>query len=229
MKDNLLDGYGVDMVMCIDVTCAMSPIIGKINEYARSIYGKFVKAMEEEGKSVCRFRIRVIGFRDFKFDAKPIVDSGKFFLLPDDNKEFECFVRVLQAEGGGDTPESSLEAIALALKSKWTNECSRQRHIILVLTDAPAHSLGCGSDSVHYPDGMPVDLAELGRWWDEGVPNGSYKPESGRLVVFAPEFYPWNEMVLWNQYWHAPCRAGSGLIDLEFEEIIDLLAGVVLS
>ena len=119
--------------------------------------------------------------------------------------------------------ESGLEAIAMAMKSDWTNEGFRQRHIILVFTDAPSHPLGFGSKSVHYPDGIPVDLAELERWWELGVPNGSYNPRIGRLVVFAPNAYPWNEMMSFERYWHVPSKAGVDVDEIELDLALSCL------
>lgn len=40
IKDNLMDGYGVDMVICIDVTGSMAPIIEKVKENALAFYEK---------------------------------------------------------------------------------------------------------------------------------------------------------------------------------------------
>ena len=215
--------YCVDIVVCIDLTNSMQNYIEEVKESALSFPVKFVEAMEQNGHDIGQLRVKVIGFRDFGSDSEPIVDSGEFFVLPDENKEFECFVRDLQVNTGGDIPESGLEAIALAMKSDWTTEGNRQRHMILVFTDAPAHPLGFGSESANYPDGLPVDLAELGRWWNEGIPNGAYNPRCGRLVVFAPDAYPWIDMQTWNRYWHAPSKPEMYIDDIDIEEVIDVL------
>ena len=224
MQGSLIGDYYVDIVMCIDLTKSMYDYIEEVKKKVIVFPELYMDTMEAVGRNVSQFRVRVIGFRDFGFSSEPIVDSGKFFLLPEENIEFECFVRDLQVDTGGDIPESGLEAIALALKSDWTNE-GRHRHIILLFTDAPAHPLCFGSDSVHYPEDMPSDLEELRRWWGNGVPNGSFKPNSGRLMVFAPEVYPWKDMLVWNRYWYVPLEAGLTVDGEIIADAIDLLVG----
>ena len=64
------------------------------------------------------------------------------------------FVNGLIAEGGGDAPESGLEAVALAMNSPWTTAGDRRRQVIVVWTDQPAHPLD--------PSVVPADLAVPG-------------------------------------------------------------------
>ena len=229
LQGNAVGDYCVDLVMCIDATMSMAPILEEVKENAISFYGKFVEAMEEAGKDVEKLRIRVIAFRDFKADDEPIVDSANFFDLPDESEAFESFVRGIEPSGGGDVPENALEAIALAVKSEWTTQGDKQRHVILVFTDAPAHELGKLAGESSYPEGMPADLATLGSWW-EGVDQsavGTYKRKFGRMVVFAPEAYPWTEMRAWNRYWFVPSKAGLGLEEVDMNEAMDVLVGSI--
>ena len=218
--------YNVDIVMCIDGTGSMSPIIEEVKENALSFYKKFIDAMEEEDKTVDAVRVKVIVFRDYGADAKPMEES-KFFVLPDEDAEFNAFVKGIEAIGGGDIPENALEAIALALKSDWTVGGTKQRHAILVFSDAPALELSARAGVPGYPVGMPKDLAELGSWW-EGTSQemGSpYNPKYGRLVCFVPNAYPWTDIQTWNRYWPAFSAAGKGLDDVDIQAAIDLLVG----
>lgn len=217
--------YNVDIVMCIDKTGSMSPIINKVKENALSFYQKFVDGMEEADKSVDQLRIKVIAFGDFQ-DADPIKESA-FFTLPDQNDDFRAFVNGIEATEGGDIPENALEAIALALKSDWTTGGSRRRHAILVFSDAPALPLGARKDCANYPAGMPADLAELGAWWEgtDQTMGSTYQPKAGRLVAFVPNAEPWTEIQTWNRYWPAFSNAGDGLSDVDIQSAIDLLVG----
>ena len=133
--------YYVDIVMCIDATGSMKPIIEEVKGNALSFYQKFVEAMDENDKSVSQLRIKVIVFRDYGCDPEPMVEST-FYTLPEQNEEFKSFVNSIEPSGGGDVPENALEAIALALKSDWTTGGARRRHAILVFSDAPAIPLG---------------------------------------------------------------------------------------
>lgn len=226
MTGQQMGAYYVDIVMCIDATGSMAPIIDEVKSNALSFYQKFVDAMEESDKDVAQLRIKVISFRDYGVDAEPMVESP-FFTLPDQNDQFRSSVNSIEAIGGGDAAENALEAIALALKSEWTSGGSKRRHAILVFTDAPALSLGERSGSPKYPSGLPADLAKLGAWW-EGTDQSlisAYQPKAGRLVAFVPNAEPWTEMQAWNRYWPAFSAAGTGLRDVDIQSAIDLLVG----
>ena len=97
--------YNVDIVMCIDATGSMSPIIEEVKANAISFYEQFVNCMEEADKDVAQLRIKVIAFRDYGCDSEPMIQS-EFFVLPDQNEDFRSFVDSIKATGGGDGPEN---------------------------------------------------------------------------------------------------------------------------
>ena len=218
--------YNVDIVMCIDATGSMSPILNEVKDNALSFYQKFVDAMEEADKSIDQLRIKVIAFRDYGVDSEPMTES-EFFNLPEQNDEFKACVNGIDATGGGDTPENALEAIALALKSDWTTSGAKRRHAIPVFTDAPALALGERKDSPNYPSAMPENLAQLGAWWEgtDQTLSSTYQPKAGRLVAFVPNAEPWTELQVCNRYWPAFSKAGTGLSDVDIQSAIDLLVG----
>ena len=218
--------YCVDIVMCIDATGSMAPIINEVKDNALSFYQRFIDSMEENDKDVAELRIKVIVFRDYICDAEPMVESP-FFTLPDQNAAFKSFVSSIEACGGGDEPENALEAIAIALKSKWTTSGSKRRHAILVFSDAPALALGERSDCPNYPTDLPKSIAQLGAWW-EGTDQSlgsTYQPKAGRLVAFVPNAEPWTDLQAWNRYWPAFSPAGTGLADVDIQSAIDLMVG----
>ena len=218
--------YCVDIVMCIDGTGRMAPIIGEVKKNAMSFYQRFIDSMEENDKEISELRIKVIVFRDYGCDPEPMTES-EFFVLPEQNAEFESFVMGIEACGGGDGPENALEAIALALKSNWTTLGAKRRHAILVFSDAPALALGDRATCANYPEDMPKSLAELGAWW-EGTDQSlasTYQRKAGRLVAFVPNAEPWTELQAWNRYWPAFSPAGTGLPDVDIQSAIDLMVG----
>ena len=223
---NQMGEYYVDIVMCIDATGSMAPIIGEVKDNAISFYQRFIDAMEENDKDVAQLRIKVISFRDYGCDDEPMAVSD-FFTLPDQNDEFRAFVNGIEAKGGGDGPENALEAIALALKSDWTTGGSRRRHAVLVFSDAPALALGERAGSASYPEGMPADIAQLGSWWEgtDQTLTSTYQAKAGRLVAFVPNAEPWTELQAWNRYWPAFSPAGTGLPDVDIQSAIDLMVG----
>ena len=227
-----LQGHGdyyIDIALCIDASENMSPIIGKVKANARSFCEKLVESIEDCGESVAQLRIKVIAFRDYGFDPEPMKESA-FFLLPDQNEDFESFLRSIKATGGGDGPENALEAIALALKSDWTTGGSRRRHYILVFTDAPALPLGERASAASYPEGMPKDLAQLGAWWEcnDQTLTSTYQKKAGRLVAFVPNASPWVDMQGWNRYWPVFSeKAGAGCSEVDIQEAIAVLVGSI--
>ncbi len=97
--------------------------------------------MAKKGKAISQLRLKVIAFRDFGDDASNAVEETGFLHLPSQARDFEDFVRGIDATGGGDIPESGLEALALAINSPWETGLDRRRHVIVMFTDAPAHPL----------------------------------------------------------------------------------------
>lgn len=193
--------YNVDLVMCIDGTGSMGHIIKEVKNNALTFYQKFVLAMEAESKSVQQLRVKVILFRDLGVDSEAMVES-KFFTLGEEGEDeaFHSFVESIEAVGGGDIPENSLEALALAINSDWVTTGSVRRHVIHMYTDAPALKLGEKSSSPNYPAGMPADLAELREWWD----GQRMEARAKRLQIFAPDTEPWSDVATWDNTFHVP-------------------------
>ena len=72
-------------------------------------------------------------------EGEASIFATDFFMLPDQGgARSRAFVSQLTAGGGGDEPESALEALALAIKSPWERSMDKRRHIVVVCTDASA-------------------------------------------------------------------------------------------
>lgn len=215
--------YYVDIVLCIDCTGSMSPVIDEVKSNALKFLPALEKKMEEKLKRIDRLRVRVIGFRDFYCDKEAVVATPSFIDLRTDAKSFDSFVRGLAASGGGDEPENGLEAIALAIRSPWNPDQQKGRRIVVVWTDASAHPLEkAASRPSGYPDGMPNNMDELTELWE------SLKPSTRRLLLYAPDCAPWNMIgASWGQTIHFPSTAGNGLEELEFNAILDAIANSV--
>ncbi|WP_173158114.1 vWA domain-containing protein [Phytohabitans suffuscus] len=222
-------GYAVDLVICIDVTASMTSIIETVKQGALTFHARLAKAMALKEKPVGSLRIRVVAFRDFKADRTDPVQVGGFWQLPAEVDAFRAFVSGLRASGGGDEPESGLEALALAIDSKWDREAERRRHVIVLFTDAPAHPLGVGSDARHYPPGMPEDLDALWARWGQGRSQSALMDANAkRLLIFAPDRDPWTGIAgSWSNTLHQPSKAGTGLSAVELDDVIAVIAGSV--
>ncbi|WUI02893.1 VWA domain-containing protein [Spirillospora sp. NBC_00431] len=219
--------YAVDIVLCIDVTDSMWPVLDAVKKSAMSFHQRLDAAMAEKGKAVSQLRLRVIAFRDFGDHAESAIEQTGFLVFPDQASEFDTFVRGLLPLGGGDVPESGLEALALAIASPWERGLDRRRHIIVMFTDAPAHPLGDPrSRAAHtYPPEVPATMDDLfERWGYASSTTATMENSAKRLVLFAPDCEPWADLVEeWNQTLLFPSAAGAGLEEFEMGEIINTI------
>lgn len=199
--------YAVDIVLCIDVTASMGPVLEQVKKSALGFH---------------------IAFRDFADDPDDALETTDFLTFPDQEGEYEDFVRRLEPSGGGDIPESGLEALALAIRSPWETGLDRRRHVVVLFTDAPAHPLGdpdaCSVPG--YPADIPRSLDDLFEEWGYARSQTARMDNSAkRLVLFTPDEEPWSEIAEeWNLTMHFPSRAGEGLEELEMDEIVNTIA-----
>jgi hypothetical protein len=220
--------YNVDIVFCIDVTGSMHDILELVKKNALRFYPDLQNALDLKDKNVEALRIKVIAFRDFYVDGDGALETTDFIDLKNNPETFNSFVHSLRPDGGGDEPENGLEALALAMKSEWAKDGDRQRHIIVVYSDASTHPLETGSSGTHiyYPKGMPKDFNELTDWWDgqSYMSNRSAK----RLIIFAPDSNAWTEIAThWENTVHYPSRAGEGLGDIDYQTILSAIVNSI--
>jgi hypothetical protein len=218
--------YAVDIVFCIDVTGSMTPIIDQVKENALRFYDDVQSNLTAKGKNVDQLRVRVIAFRDFAADGAAALDESPFFTLPDDRADFSAFVSGLVAEGGGDAPESGLEAVALAIDSPWTTSGDRRRQVIVVWTDQPAQSLDPSALPSDIAARVPRDFSALTDAWEDE--QGRMGSSSKRLILFAPDGPGWSDISgVWENVVHNPSQAGGGLSEVDYGTIIDSIGNSV--
>jgi hypothetical protein len=220
--------YAVDIVMCIDTTASMNPVLDAVKNSSLRFHQRLDRMMASKGKEISQLRLRVVAFRDFGDNPANAIEQTEFLRLPQQAAELEQFVGQLRATGGGDVPESGLEALALAVNSPWERGLDRRRHVIVMFTDAPAHPLGTvGAAARNYPQDIPRDMAGLFEQWGYARSQTAVMEQSAkRLVLFAPEEEPWKEAIgeEWDLTLHFPSRAGEGLEEFEMDEIIETIA-----
>jgi len=215
----LVDNYTVDLVLCIDATGSMVPLIRSVKKMALKLHEDIVEKCEDMEKHVEELRVKVISFRDYYIDEFPMTET-EFFQLPEQNANYENAVNQIRADAGGDEPESSLEALYFAMTSEWQHQAPKRRQVIVMFTDASAHPLEKNPKPPKYPKDMPTSFAELYNYWDEIM-----HPTFKRLVIFAPDVSPWD---LINQDWeyviHHTAKAGEGLQEHEYNTIVEIIA-----
>lgn len=233
----------------IDATGSMATesLIDKVKDNARNFYSKVEEALKEQNKTIGVFRAKIIAFRDYYCDGNEAMMESEFFTLPEQSAEFEKYLEGIEATGGGDAPESSLEALALAMKSDFTPREQGQgcpRHIISLFTDSSAHpfqndfneyssnedkSNNASSKNPIYPKDMLKSLEELKNAWYGKNENGyaMVEKDAKRLLLFTPksECYPWNdfEASLPNCAL-CPVQENGGFDDLDMQVVLSLIA-----
>ena len=218
--------YAVDIVFCIDVTGSMTPIIDQVKANALRFYDDVQANLTAKGKNVDQLRVRVIGFRDFAADGAAALDESPFFTLPDERASFSEFVNGLVAEGGGDAPESGLEAVALAIDSPWTTTGDRRRQVIVVWTDQPAQQLDASVLPPDIASRVPADFSALTDAWEDE--QGRMGSSSKRLILFAPDGPGWSDIsAVWENVVHHPSQGGGGLSEVDYGTIVDSIGNSV--
>lgn len=222
-------GYAVDLVFVIDITGSMTPVIESVKAGARTFHDRLLQVMGAKDKYVSSLRLRVVAYRDYLDNAVDGLFHTPFFRLPDEQHHFDAYVGGLHADGGGDEPESGLEALAVACLSDWERGLDRRRHVVVLFTDASAHPLEAASARAiaGYPTGLPRTFDELTDMWDD--PQGAVMEFAAkRLLLYAPDVYPWNVIsASWDNVLHFPSKAGAGLNEVQFSQIVDAIAGSV--
>ena len=218
--------YAVDIVFCIDVTGSMTPIIDAVKANALRFYDDVRQNLLAKGKNVDELRVRVVAFRDFSADGEAALQESPFFELPAEQGHFRDFVAGLIAEGGGDDPESGLEAVALAMNSPWTTRGDRRRQVIVVWTDQPAQQLGSAALPADLQARVPADFSALTDLWEDN--QGPLGSSSKRLILFAPDGPGWSDISgVWENVLHHPSQAGGGLSDVDYGTIVDSIGNSV--
>ena len=162
--------YPIDLVFCIDATGSMRHVLDMVKHNATRLHEDIQHAMEKKHRNISKMRIRVIAFRDYLTDGDQAMMASDFFTLPEQTRQFYDCVNGITAQGGGDIPEDGMEALAYAIRSDWTREGIKRRHIIVVWSDAPTHTLGHAKIAPWYPEGMglySVSVLQIriyGRW-----------------------------------------------------------------
>ena len=222
-------GYAVDIVFVVDITGSMTPVLETVKAGAMSFHDRLVETMAAKDKFVSSLRLRVVAYRDYYDNPSDALFHTPFFRLPDEQMHYNTYVGALAADGGGDEPESGLEALAVAFASDWERGMDRRRHVVVLFTDASAHPLEAshGRYVPGYPTDMPNTFDALTDQWDD--PQGTVMEYAAkRLLMYAPDVYPWNVIsAYWDNVLHYPSAAGQGLNEVEFGQIIDAIAGSV--
>jgi hypothetical protein len=215
--------YAVDIVFCVDCTGSMGPYLDAVKATAKGFHGMLAARMGVKNKAIRQLRTALVAYRDLIHDGPDAIKATRFFLLPDESAAFDQAVSGLRAEGGGDDPESGLEALAVAIASNWDRSPNlKRRHVIVLCTDAPAHPLGRAPMAPIAGRPAPRSLEELQARWGDAADDGDMDFNAKRLLVFAPDADPWAEVHerFENCIW-VPSQAGEGMRETDMDYVVE--------
>jgi hypothetical protein len=202
-----------DLVFCVDSTGSMSPCIDALKaELLRFITE--LEAPPEQGLLSIQWRMRFLGFRDlFDSSAPPWINADQPMVSTP--AEARAQLAALNAQGGGDEPESTLDAIwQAAASTDWRRPCNR---IVILFSDATAHP------TLH-PD--TVGSGAVGDDVDAVVQ--ALVANNCRLHAWAPRCPVWDRLSCAPRVVYTPMTdAGSGFSSLDFSELMRSLRKTV--
>jgi hypothetical protein len=134
----------VDIVFLLDVTGSMQPCIDALKTNISTFIDTLTTKNANNENPVKDWRAKAVGFRDFEADATPYEDNP----FVRDASALKAQLNGLKADGGGDEPESLLDALfkVSSMDQSEDNSTSedankwRHRHqaarVVVVFTDA---------------------------------------------------------------------------------------------
>jgi len=117
----------VDVLFVLDVTGSMDKEIAGVRRGIQDFVSEFSSQNMDA-------RVGLIAFRDRLAGEEPQILSFSGQAFTSDTDSFSREVGKLQASGGGDDPESSLDAVVLAAQQPLRENAEK---VILLITDAP--------------------------------------------------------------------------------------------
>lgn len=219
--------YGVSIRFVMDATGSMTPILDLVKRDLLSFPTRLSSALAAKGKTVGKLLVGVDVYRDVYVDGDDAFASSPFYDMATEQAALQTFVDGIRPINGGDEPENGLEGVGNALNAKWPTDMAKQRHVVVVYTDASAHPLEKGAASStqrNYPPNMPKSFGELTDRWSAQ----SMDRHAKRLILFAPDAYPWTDMAThWENTVHYASRAGEGLSEIDSQTILDAIVNSI--
>jgi hypothetical protein len=134
-----------DIVFLLDATGSMAPCIHAVKQNVKAFVTAMTTPNPNGGTVVKDWRAKVVGYRDLDYtDCPPYVDNPFVTSI----QELEGQLDALKADGGGDEPETLLEALYVLANMPATKgddpprgdawrPVGGARRFVVVFTDAP--------------------------------------------------------------------------------------------
>jgi Mg-chelatase subunit ChlD len=118
-----------DILFVLDTTSSMQGEIDAIRDAIISVVAAIEKDGVQSRVGLLEFRDRLIGE-----EHRVLTFNGQVFI--NDAEAFKAQVSTLKAKGGGDVPESSLDALYYAAQQPFAEDAQK---VVVLITDAPPH------------------------------------------------------------------------------------------
>lgn len=234
-----------EIVLVFDATGSMGGIIANVKHNAINFTDDILTNLRDIGVKLDNIDTKVISYKDYWMDFNPMFVS-KFYHLPAQKSQFSAIINPIRASGGGDLPESGLEALKFALDAKSPSRKPgiKTSKIIVLWTDAEAIPLENERKSAmdkrlittanrrwspwyrrrprSYPSGMPKTLLDFENLWHATIDT--------RLLLFygkrgrGTNFYPWKQMKNWRKVKHIIGNPNH----IDYSELIEEIAETIV-
>jgi len=220
--------YDIDIVVCVSLSKSMTIHLDRVKEVVLRLVREIPIAItKNDAQREVRQRARVVTFGDLGVDPEALQATDFFDVSPSaDQSKFNEFLRIMSASGNSSQRQSALEALSVAVRSDWTHEGDRQRHVIVMFTDSGANRLESrvGEVPSAFRDHVPASLDELTDCWD-GNQEVRLKRHYRRFLIFGPDMYPWNVISdAWGMTVWLPSQAGASLDEVDFQQMVNTVA-----
>jgi len=201
-----------DIVFCIDATGSMSPFLDTVKERIKDFVVK-LGTSDEHQKIPVDWRIKVVGYRDaFEDGTDWIVGLDN----PFSNNPEEVYRQLaeLMPEGGGDDPETLMDALySIVSHARNENEWREPVHrIIIVITDERSK------------DKMHENTVEPGEPQDGNHLLNLLVMEKIKLIYYGPECEVIENLASVPGSQIKSCSTlGDGLRSIDWDEQLDFL------
>jgi hypothetical protein len=134
-----------DIVFLLDATGSMGPCINAVKQNIKTFVQTCTTPTPNGGTVVKDWRAKVVGYRDLDYTDVPAMVDNPFVNTV---AELESQLNALTADGGGDEPETLLEALYMLANMPATasdeplrpdawRHVNAGRRFVIVFTDAP--------------------------------------------------------------------------------------------
>lgn len=198
-----------DIVFVIDATGSMQPCIDNVKANVENFASSIATY---SANTKVDWRARVLAYRDLNVDTNALMNNFPFVSDPSAIKNQ---LDKIEADGGGDEPESTLDAIAYAtLKSDWRANAHK---VIVVFTDATP-----------LPNFSSKTISELGIQDDIEIFFQLLVENKIKLFFYGPKHEIYEELskvsrTIVTQY----DDAEAGLVNADFKSILDTIGKTV--